>query len=162
MAYKDKMCKGCSSVYVPLSGRQLYCPACGPDIKQKNKIKYNYKRLVAIGKIKQPGVGHGNYKHSNRGTNHPLYKTGEYCYDTLREDVMRSQDYLCASCKIDVRELRVRQRHIHHIDHDRLNYSIDNLVLLCAKCHIQYHKSNRKGSETIPKGSRSDWIAPKR
>ena len=30
---------------------------------------------------------------------------------------------------------------VHHIDHNKLNNSDDNLMVLCANCHIKYHKN---------------------
>lgn len=42
----------------------------------------------------------------------------------------------CSICKFnDIRALEV-----HHIDRDRTNNSLDNLVILCANCHSIEHK----------------------
>ncbi len=34
--------------------------------------------------------------------------------------------------------------HVHHIDHDRDNNNLDNLILLCRDCHIKRHKNDRR------------------
>ena len=34
---------------------------------------------------------------------------------------------------------------VHHLDHDRTNNELSNLVILCRKCHMQEHH----GSKTL-------------
>jgi predicted HNH restriction endonuclease len=31
---------------------------------------------------------------------------------------------------------------VHHIDEDRSNNTIDNLIVLCANCHAEVHEGN--------------------
>jgi len=34
--------------------------------------------------------------------------------------------------------------HIHHIDHNHENDNPDNLIVMCANCHMQHHHENGK------------------
>ena|SRR3990167_540083 len=36
-----------------------------------------------------------------------------------------------------------KKLHIHHKDHNRKNNVIENIAILCSKCHIGYHNKNR-------------------
>lgn len=144
--YKPKVCKQCGIVIKPISGRQLYCLECRKHIHYKNSYKYMCKT-----RFKQPGIGSGNYNHSKRREiNHPLFRTGEYVYERLREEVRKRDNYTCQMCNKDLTNINNNYRHVHHIDHNRLNYKIENLILLCISCHMRHHK---KGSETISKES---------
>jgi phage FluMu protein Com len=40
----------------------------------------------------------------------------------------------CADCSGEV-------EHVHHLDHDKKNNALENLVGLCARCHIRRHRS---------------------
>jgi hypothetical protein len=46
---------------------------------------------------------------------------------------------------------------VHHCDHNPLNNSFDNLVLLSMRDHMRLHTS-LKGVTTIPKGSTLEWV----
>lgn len=63
--------------------------------------------------------------------------------------VLNRDQGLCQKCKIPCIDLLTFQSlppkfnshtwEIHHIDFDETNISLENLVLLCAKCHKQFH-----------------------
>lgn len=36
-------------------------------------------------------------------------------------------------------ELKLSRLHVHHLDHNRLNNQLDNLVVLCRPCHLREH-----------------------
>ena len=38
-------------------------------------------------------------------------------------------------------------KHIHHRDKNKANHSIDNLMLLCVKCHCSMHVNERRNNE---------------
>lgn len=43
--------------------------------------------------------------------------------------------------------------HVHHIDHNHENNQSENLMVLCANCHMEYHHvngSNHKGRKPKP------------
>lgn len=51
----------------------------------------------------------------------------------------------CAICKFDV----MPALQVHHIDENRKNKEIDNLIILCANCHTQVHWGDLKITEAI-------------
>jgi hypothetical protein len=64
----------------------------------------------------------------------------------LLEDGIKSN--VCESCQISEWNGRPIQMELHHIDGDRTNHKIDNIVLLCPNCHSQtetFRAKNKKG-----------------
>lgn len=57
----------------------------------------------------------------------------------------RYYEHKCAMCNIE--EECVLQ--VHHIDKNRDNYSVDNLIILCANCHNRVHRGNYKITKEI-------------
>lgn len=47
--------------------------------------------------------------------------------------------FSCKRCNYNEFESSV---HIHHIDHNKLNNNISNLISLCANCHLSLHHGN--------------------
>jgi 5-methylcytosine-specific restriction endonuclease McrA len=61
------------------------------------------------------------------------YGNGKFSY---REKAFRELEHKCAECgytNVDALE-------VHHIDKNRDNNDISNLVILCANCHTIRHK----------------------
>ena len=65
----------------------------------------------------------------------------------LKRKVKKQYNYLCQSCGENVYGLK--RGHVHHIDGDKQNCVIDNLVLLCATCHNAVHGRNTITSDVI-------------
>lgn len=72
------------------------------------------------------------------GEKHPNYTTGKGSY---RKRMLR-EVCECEDCgNTDIRVLEV-----HHVDRNRLNNKLENLVVLCANCHlIRHHKQRDVG-----------------
>ena len=51
----------------------------------------------------------------------------------LRQVIFERDNYTCTKCG------RQGMFEVHHVDHDRTNNELDNLTLLCSKCHISGH-----------------------
>ena len=62
----------------------------------------------------------------------PHYKSGEYEY---RSRALRLYGEICRRCSFDE---DVRMLDVHHIDGNRKNGAIENLVVLCVWCHALY------------------------
>lgn len=63
---------------------------------------------------------------------------------SLKEEVKKFAGYRCENCGITDYESRARYGkglHIHHLDEDKSNNCLDNLVALCSKCHTGIHKN---------------------
>lgn len=58
----------------------------------------------------------------------------------LRENIRKRDNYQCKICNIQQNKHKLD---IHHIDYDKNNCSVNNLVTLCRKCHMKTN-FNRK------------------
>jgi hypothetical protein len=61
------------------------------------------------------------------------YGTSEYNY---RDVAFREYPKICCTCG----NKNEKVLEVHHIDKDRVNNNIDNLIVLCANCHTLLHK----------------------
>lgn len=53
---------------------------------------------------------------------------------------------VCQLCGLDFKEGgKDVCKHVHHIDQNTMNNNINNLVVLCAKCHRQVHSKKIEG-----------------
>lgn len=148
----EKICKGCFSVFKPRNRYLTYCSKdCYNGCRRKERTincvycDKEFLRHGASGRFcSEPCRG----KHYT-GENNPTYNNylttssgylrysaqhrkyaGEYVH---RIEWMNHHDTRkCNRCERDV-------EHIHHIDRDKLNNSIDNLEGLCKNCHAQEH-----------------------
>ncbi|KKU70087.1 MAG: HNH endonuclease [Parcubacteria group bacterium GW2011_GWA2_47_21] len=70
---------------------------------------------------------------------HPNWKGGEFSYkDALKRHDVLKQCVLCG--KSDQRILAV-----HHVDRNRKNNKLENLMWLCHNCHFLVHHYKREG-----------------
>ena len=53
---------------------------------------------------------------------------------TFKEQIRRRDNYTCQLCGVPEAECHSRL-HVHHIDYDKKNIAIENLISLCKKCH---------------------------
>ena len=101
---------------------KLYCNECLRKRKIQQVMKARKKRFPDI----EIGVGSGNSS-KNRGTTHGSWKTGITGYrNMIKKDYCRqcgSTKHLC----------------VHHIDENRCNNCLENLTILCKKCHQKLH-----------------------
>lgn len=58
--------------------------------------------------------------------------------DVLKTTIKKRDSYRCRACNGDGSQYKMGL-HVHHIDLDKTNNSIDNLVTLCASCHTRCH-----------------------
>lgn len=54
----------------------------------------------------------------------------------LKEEVRKRDGYFCQQCKYRQKQLGYKL-YIHHIDYDKQNNNLDNLISLCRSCHAQ-------------------------
>ena len=69
----------------------------------------------------------------NSGINHPLWNGGESSYRKKKED--SSEDIYCLHCGLRDKRVLV----VHHIDENRKNNILTNLMWLCRNCHYLIH-----------------------
>jgi ribosomal protein L37AE/L43A len=84
------------------------------------------------------------------GIKHPFHKRGIfYCKKCRKEkklpisyipflkakkEVLKRDNYQCQLCKRNIKLL------VHHIDCNKNNNNLDNLITLCIQCHLGIHR----------------------
>jgi len=66
----------------------------------------------------------------------------------LRKQVLERDRYSCQSCGYNPNSIVIGKKmklHIHHIDKNRKNNVLSNLITLCASCHSKLHYRAREG-----------------
>ena len=71
------------------------------------------------------------------GENHPNWRTGERNYRNILKKSKRKP--ICILCKI--RDERILT--VHHLDKNKKNVELKNLIWLCWNCHFLVHHSKK-------------------
>lgn len=124
--YCSKLCHNQSA----RTGKEVPCFTCqtlvyksGKALKGSKSGKYFCTKTC---QTKWRNTIHSGPQHSN-------WKDGKHAYRRMMHPSTRPQ--VCGRCKTaDIRVLAV-----HHLDHDRTNNTLDNLVWLCHNCHHLTH-----------------------
>lgn len=137
-------CKRCrKSFYRPSESRKQYCGPCKAKTRAAQVKEAHDREIAQSGGI--PGIGQGN---NQWGEKNPLWNGGSRTY---RDMALGEQGNLCRLCDSF---MSVRA---HHINGNRSDNNIENLIMLCAACHGGIHafeqeygdcrrvNSNRKG-----------------
>jgi len=66
-------------------------------------------------------------------TNHPLWRSGVSVYRNIMKRTNGA--IVCKQCGINDERLMV----VHHVDHNRNNNDVVNLIWLCRNCHYLIH-----------------------
>lgn len=106
------------------------CPVCGKSFRANS---HGMGEGNARGLQTTCSVGCAN-TFFRSGTDSPLYVSGKGAY---RAKALKHYGHICSKCG----ELNPIVLEVHHKDRDRCNNSIDNLVVLCANCHLIEHRS---------------------
>lgn len=116
---KQGSCLKCNSTLN--NRRKKYCST-------KCSTAYNMQRYrIRHNLVERPGVGSGNNQSDNK--NHQ-YKNG---WTTYNKKAFGNKPRLCNRCSSEDNLL------VHHIDHDRSNSELNNLEILCKRCHQEHH-----------------------
>jgi 5-methylcytosine-specific restriction endonuclease McrA len=110
---------------------EVICKFCGKSkLKTPSRAKVSsycnktckYAHLATI-RTEMVGPKNPNFIDGRSGIVH------EY-----RKKALKVQEYKCAVCERTNLKL-----YIHHIDCNRANNSLQNLIILCAACHVKIH-----------------------
>lgn len=142
--FKPRSCRACHDIYQPAGPAAKYCDPCG-QFRRDVQIWTSHRRktLSRGGKI---GVGSGGMNKGSAGVHIKMYR--KVFLDTLYE-IQNGQCWTCAESFS--KELLL----VHHLDHDRHNNVIENLELVCKRCHQIEHEcwlAFSKGATTIERG----------
>jgi hypothetical protein len=113
------------------------------------KLSESHKGHVAsLGQRIKMSLAHSGERHWNwqGGVSEDDY--GFTFPESLRETVRIRDNHTCQSCGKRQEDLNggLTRLDIHHIDHDKMNSKILNLVSLCRACHIKIHKIDLRGN----------------
>lgn len=157
--FKEKPCKLCGTVFQPTAPCNLYCSeSCSSEVAARISREKSYehwaRKAIAEGREHAIGVGKGGS--SKKFKDHPQYKNGLSQFARLRKEVKKRR--YCERCSKDLQDASNFHWCVHHIDHDRTNNVIENLELLCKRCHQLEHECWKafEGATTIPEGSRDE------
>jgi hypothetical protein len=83
-----------------------------------------------------------DYNYKERDGRSPNWKDGTFAY---RSKALLHYGVICSNKQCEIRAsgivLNENMIDIHHIDRDRKNDDISNLMPLCKWCHVLYHRS---------------------
>lgn len=106
----------------------LPCSNCGKEVKvQAARLKNSIHGNIFCSKSCAASFNNSNYRCGEKNPNHKGTYRGSY-----RLAAFANQEHKCAICGWDKDE-RVLQ--VHHIDEDRSNNDLTNLIILCPTCH---------------------------
>lgn len=124
------------------------------SIESQNRPEVKRKKSEAMKKAHARGDWDGVYTDEWRqkisralvgkysGTKSPSWRGGTSPYDSswtieLKKKVRERDGYKCAICGINA-------KCVHHIDYDKKNHDLNNLITLCRSCHA---RTNIKGRD---------------
>lgn len=131
---KAKICERCGNEYTPTGYCQKVCASCKHlnDIERMRKYREEHK---------VPGPGSGG---NQLGEKNNMWKGGTSKFRDVKLASMNGE-YFCERCNKDLRKyigtgVKNGMWGVHHKDHNRENPALENLELLCKRCHQKEHK----------------------
>lgn len=98
--------------------------------KTKKQISLTLKQKYKSGEIISPFYKDGRYKNDPNSA-YNLYN-GEFT-EELKKQVRVRDSWTCQKCG------KKRSAVCHHIDENKYNNTVDNLIILCKNCHSKHH-----------------------
>jgi len=148
--YHAKNCKKCSGLLRRgINKLEKICKQCGKGFKTYTKTQYlcsvNCRINYFWGK---------NSPRWNGGKSFELYP--QNWVESLREVVRKRDNYKCKICGLPQQEC-FRKLDIHHIDYDKKNCNINNLISLCHRCHIKTNSKRIEWENKLKEISNGVW-----
>jgi 5-methylcytosine-specific restriction endonuclease McrA len=114
-----------ASLSIALTGRRFKC-------KKRKVLSIEHKRkLSELAKLRNPRTGK-DCNFWKGGVSFEKYTSN--WNEELKEKIRFRDNYLCYICG----KHQDKQKHsVHHIDYDKKNLSLDNLITLCRCCHCR-------------------------
>lgn len=161
----------CSGEFVSKNNPNVVpCAVCGKPVKKKPRELKKQKHVCCsrecLGILRQTiYLGENNPNYGNRGENNPIWRHDErisvYGYKLVRmpdhplcnvdgfvfEHRLIAEKYLLTeenSIYINGKPYLKREYSVHHIDGNKLNNSVDNLIVLTNSEHMKLHAKLRR------------------
>ena len=125
------------------SGEGKYCSrACSDAGRRRGRVIncancqnpfYATRKQMRLSKSRLNFCKRSCYFNFQTGQNHPRWKYGENAYLPLMK---KKREQICNRCGIQHTRVLI----VHHIDKNRKNNVLSNLVWLCRNCHHLVHK----------------------
>lgn len=132
-------CKNCGK---PKAKVEVYkCPQCGQKFERKSYMKPSKYGLYFCS---QSCAASYNNSHYRLGVNNPNFIDGKRG-NAYMKLAFRAFKHKCAMCGLE-EECCLQ---VHHIDRNRDNNELDNLIILCANCHNRVHRGGKEITEEI-------------
>ncbi len=140
-------CITCSKSFVRTGRNHKYCAECARD-RCKESIKawaYKTGRLNGTGSGSTTGIAENNH----------MFKHGRCVFRRWAKERLKKLGYCCERCGSKIDATTRGNWAGHHKDHNHTNNIIENLEVLCKRCHQIEHKCWEafQGVTTIPEGS---------
>lgn len=121
-------------------------PTWNKGLTKETDSRLNFERPTRFQNGHSFGVRFGRDKDCS-GENHSNWRGGisKEAYGLgwtieLKESVRKRDNFVCQECGIPQDELE-QLLSVHHIDHDKRNQSLKNLISLCRGCHTTIHRA---------------------
>jgi endogenous inhibitor of DNA gyrase (YacG/DUF329 family) len=154
--YLTKNCFICNKLFTTINPLKKYCSITCKRIndykltKNGTRIKHQGNKINCLyckKEIEQNSSGSKKFcsKHCRRRAIY--FRLGRKYKDDLkfngnRETALKRDNWKCTTCNIS-NETHLKKfncyLHVHHIDFNKKNSSLDNLITLCDKCHKLIH-----------------------
>lgn len=116
-------------------GKHVTCEICGKEIWRTPKdLKGSKSGKFFCSKSCQTKWRNDFFS----GSKHWFWKGGQFTYRTKLLKIIKRPK--CRKCKTKDSRLLI----VHHLDHDRKNHDIENLIWLCRNCHYLAHNHGEK------------------
>ena len=84
-----------------------------------------------------------------KSENHPKWQGGksfekygvEFNYN-LKEQIRKRDNFICQQCKVKQKNLEYKLI-VHHIDYNKMNNNLNNLISFCRNCHMKLHNNKK-------------------
>ena len=132
---KKRNCNVCGQLYLPTGSCSKYCPVCRP-IETERIAREGIKRW---GYAKGYLNGKGSGSATGKGKDNHMYKYGLIQFKRWAKERKLTVG-ICEICGKDIKQATRYHWVGHHIDHNRQNNDISNLLVICKQCHQKEHE----------------------
>jgi hypothetical protein len=147
---KKYVCVVCSASGFTTGKYQKYCSDCSKEQNKNNVRNWGFRNGVFN------GLGSGG----KIGQDNQNYIHGRSVFRRWAQEKLKHLSYCCERCGTYIDASARGTWAGHHKDHNKSNNIIENLEVLCKRCHQIEHECWRalQGVTTIPKGSTQETV----